>query len=229
MSRRLRLVVRFVLVWAIVVAGNTVYSRLDRNYGISSAATILNGPAARSMPELGGWSGALPRSRRIVEDSDTETRMVNGQPIYTVCFYTPFDQSLHVSSYYHTLPRKQREATMRHELGHALMADLVNRGIGGGYLVSRDTTNSIQVLTPGGDESSLPEELRPIFEDYRKQVLAGNVGIYGADGQAGHAPRGYFLSNLGEYFAESWAQFIVDPGAVPPATRAAFELIETLD
>jgi len=193
---------------------------------------LLPQAAAVAQPQLLlSWHGYYPRARALIHDNTSlesigYSGQVNGR---VVAAYDPRNQSIGLGDGYSALGSELQRSVLRHEYGHALMADVVNRSCGGDYTHSRVRISQLQRLTQTSDPSNLPTELLPVFHDYLNEVRAGNLGIYGADGQTGHAPRGYYLSNLGEFFAQSFEEFCVNPANVPPATRAAFQHIETLD
>lgn len=194
-------------------------------YGYFAATNLVSPqPATENLHVFGSWRGALPLLRTPHSSLAPLVGRLDGSDIPAIASYNPYDQSITLSPKLRSLPMETREVVLRHEFGHALLADVLNRGAVGSYALSRFRINAVLQLAAWQDPGDLPSVLRPVWVDF-VEAQRSNPAIYGDDG----APRGYYTSNFGEFFAQSFAAYCVGSPEVPLGTAAALAEIERLE
>lgn len=181
-------------------------------------------PATEDVHVFGTWHGALPLLRGVRRSPVPLVGHMYGREIPAIAHYDPYDQSITLSPALRRLPAAAQEADLRHEFGHALLADVLNRGAIGSYALSRFRSNAVLQLAAWQEPGDLPTVLRPIWSDF-VAAHRSNPTIYGDWG----APPGYYTSIFGEFFAESFAAYCVGNPEVPAGTAAALAEIEQLE
>ncbi len=198
----------------LVVAGFPVYVLLNRVDPASLSNAQYHEMATRSSS---GWSfHEIPRVKRIsIEPPRTDVLRTIGDYLQrasrsegaTEAYYDPDANTIFIvgeqACLEATMPRWLRPTflhTLRHEYGHAMLADWLNAhetpGDPSGTLLA-----AVQVRRPRA--ASLPARLRPVLTEY----LRGPGETYDE----------FYMTSFDQYMAESYAGFL-DGQYVPPRT-----------
>jgi hypothetical protein len=181
-------------------------------------------PATEDVHVFGTWHGALPLLRGVRRSPVPLVGHMYGREIPAIAHYDPYDQSITLGPALRGLPAITQATALRHEYGHALLVDILNRDAMGSYALSRFRSDAVLQLAAWQSPGELPRVLRPIWSDF-VAAHRSNPAIYGDWG----APAGYYTSTFGEFFAESFAAYCVGNPEVPAGTAAALTEIEQLE
>jgi len=217
-----RIAIRALLIVAVVAAAYRNVAAFSGNYSTASAA-VRSTPACETLGIFGTWRGQLPLAREL-RQSQEGADTYNGEVSYKLAYFSAADQSITETPIFHRLNAGRQAAALRHEYGHALLSDLLNRGALGSYSLSRFELDRVLNLTADDNPGALPEVLRPVWEDF-VEARRSNRSIYCTDNLA---IAGYYTDHFGEFVAESFGRFCNGDPLVPPRTAGALREIEQI-